>query len=75
MREYVAQFEYAVAQSTLEQKSDSIQSVRVVVPYVKQAKDWLKEARFFVVGREADSFSIQYEADSIGCVCHGLSAG
>ncbi|MAA79432.1 MAG: hypothetical protein CL916_09240 [Deltaproteobacteria bacterium] len=43
MRQYVAQFEYAVVQSHSEEKTDSIQSVHVVVPYVVQAKNWLKK--------------------------------
>ena len=43
MRQYVAQFEYAVVQSDSEEKTDTIQSVRVVIPYIAQVKDWLRE--------------------------------
>ena len=43
VRQYVAQFEYAVVQSHSEENIDSIQSVRIVVPYVAEAKSWLAE--------------------------------
>ena len=42
MRQYVAQFEYAVVESAFEGNADSVQSIRVVVPHIVQAKKWLR---------------------------------